>query len=113
MICDRRYQRRENDFIVKNDHVSRERRRRKENKKMWKATPVTVNPPLEDVCLHTYERKRKIFFTKRKENHGKKKYDNEKKKTHIKLRKKAKKGKLTCSNEKNTGKERKKPLSEI
>jgi uncharacterized protein YeeX (DUF496 family) len=45
MICDRRYQRRENDFIVKNDHISRERRRRKEKKRkkeMWKATPVTM-----------------------------------------------------------------------
>jgi uncharacterized protein YeeX (DUF496 family) len=45
IICDRRYQRREKDFIVKNDHISRERRRRKEKKRkkeMWKATPVTM-----------------------------------------------------------------------
>jgi hypothetical protein len=42
----------ENDYIRERDHISREKRKRKK-RIVWKATPVTVDPPLEDVCPHT------------------------------------------------------------
>jgi hypothetical protein len=97
MICDRKISSKKERYQLDHKHPGKRKRN------MWKATPVTVDPPLEDVCPHTYERKRKRFFIQ-KNIMTKKKYHNEKKKTYIKIGKRNKKEKnrkkRTCSEKK-------------
>lgn len=75
---------------------------------MWKATPVTVDPPLENVCLHTWiEKEEEIFiksmitediYVSQKEERVKKTGE---KNTHIyfNMEKEKKKNTRTCTQE--------------